>query len=248
MQLLAEKVEEKLLLKSNLASPTFTGTPLAPTAVVDTSTTQLATTAFVINQGYIKSADAFSTYAPLSSPAFIGNPTAITQSIGDSSTKLATTEFINNALSNFVTLPSQTGADGKFLSSDGINAAWNTITIQDVLSLQDTFTNLAGVYFPINITISSQTSNYSIQSSDSSRQIEMNLSVPNTVTVTKDLPLPNGARITIVQTGVGQTTIVAENDVVINATPGLKLKDQWSVATLIKRSTNTWLVYGDISA
>jgi hypothetical protein len=76
----------------------------------------------------------------------------------------------------------------------------------------------------------------------------MNLSVPNTVTVTKDLPLPNGARITIVQTGVGQTTIVAENDVVINATPGLKLKDQWSVATLIKRSTNTWLVYGDISA
>jgi hypothetical protein len=34
-------------LKANLASPTFTGTPAAPTAAVGTSTTQLATTAFV---------------------------------------------------------------------------------------------------------------------------------------------------------------------------------------------------------
>jgi hypothetical protein len=33
--------------KADLASPTFTGTPLAPTASAGTSTTQLATTAFV---------------------------------------------------------------------------------------------------------------------------------------------------------------------------------------------------------
>jgi hypothetical protein len=36
--------------KAGLASPTFTGTPLAPTAVVGTNTTQIATTAFVIAQ------------------------------------------------------------------------------------------------------------------------------------------------------------------------------------------------------
>ena len=34
-------------LKANLASPTFTGTPLAPTAIDGTNTTQIATTAFV---------------------------------------------------------------------------------------------------------------------------------------------------------------------------------------------------------
>lgn len=33
-----------------LNSPTFTGIPAAPTAVLGTNTTQLATTAFVINQ------------------------------------------------------------------------------------------------------------------------------------------------------------------------------------------------------
>jgi hypothetical protein len=48
-----------------LASPTFTGTPAAPTAAVDTNTTQLATTAYVVGQGYLKSATASSTYQPL---------------------------------------------------------------------------------------------------------------------------------------------------------------------------------------
>ena len=36
-----------LALKANIASPTFTGIPLAPTAEAGTNTTQLATTAFV---------------------------------------------------------------------------------------------------------------------------------------------------------------------------------------------------------
>ena len=39
-----------LAAKAALASPTFTGTPKAPTASADTSSTQLATTAFVIGQ------------------------------------------------------------------------------------------------------------------------------------------------------------------------------------------------------
>ena len=43
-----------LSAKADLASPTFTGTPAAPTASVDTNTTQIATTAFVIGQAYKK--------------------------------------------------------------------------------------------------------------------------------------------------------------------------------------------------
>jgi len=53
--------------RAPLASPTFTGTPAAPTAAVDTSTTQLATTAYVTGQGYLKSATAATTYQPLDS-------------------------------------------------------------------------------------------------------------------------------------------------------------------------------------
>jgi len=58
-----------------LASPTFTGTPLSTTAAVDTNTTQIATTAYVVGQGYLKSATASTTYAPLASPTFTGTVT-----------------------------------------------------------------------------------------------------------------------------------------------------------------------------
>ena len=40
-------------LKANLASPTFTGTPSAPTPATSTNTTQIATTAFVKAQGVV---------------------------------------------------------------------------------------------------------------------------------------------------------------------------------------------------
>ena len=52
-----------------LASPGLTGTPTAPTAAVDTNTTQIATTAYVVGQGYLKSATASSTYLTQSNAA-----------------------------------------------------------------------------------------------------------------------------------------------------------------------------------
>lgn len=44
------KADGNIALKAPLASPTFTGTPAAPTAAVDTNTTQIATTAMVLAQ------------------------------------------------------------------------------------------------------------------------------------------------------------------------------------------------------
>ena len=48
-----------------LAAPALTGIPTAPTAAVNTNTTQLATTAFVVGQGYATSASLSGVYAPL---------------------------------------------------------------------------------------------------------------------------------------------------------------------------------------
>jgi hypothetical protein len=56
--------------KANLASPTFTGTPSAPTATAGTNTTQLATTAFVTTANNLK--------ANLASPTFTGTVAAPT--------------------------------------------------------------------------------------------------------------------------------------------------------------------------
>jgi hypothetical protein len=54
-----------------LASPSLTGTPVAPTAAADTNTTQIATTQYVVGQGYLKSSTASSTYAPLTAASLV---------------------------------------------------------------------------------------------------------------------------------------------------------------------------------
>jgi hypothetical protein len=66
------------------ASPVLTGTPEAPTAPTITSSTQIATTAFVKNQGY----------ATLASPALTGTPTSPTAAAGTNTTQIATTAFV----------------------------------------------------------------------------------------------------------------------------------------------------------
>ncbi|WP_049974162.1 right-handed parallel beta-helix repeat-containing protein [Azospirillum sp. B4] len=101
--------------KAPLASPALTGTPTAPTAAVDTNTTQVATTAFVLAQAgaatpamdgtaavgsstrYARADHVHPTdtsRAPLASPALTGTPTAPTAAVDTSTTQLATTAFV----------------------------------------------------------------------------------------------------------------------------------------------------------
>ena len=107
-----------LAAKANLASPTFTGTPAAPTASADTNTTQVATTAFVVGQAgsstpvmngtaavgtslrysrqdHVHASD--TSRAPLASPAFTGTPTAPTAAVSTNTTQVATTAYVMNA-------------------------------------------------------------------------------------------------------------------------------------------------------
>lgn len=57
-----------------------------------------------------------------------------------------------------------------------------------------------------------------------------------------------GSQITILQIGTGQVTIAGGSGVTVNGTPGLKMRAQWSSATLVQRSANTWTLLGDTSA
>jgi hypothetical protein len=85
--------------------------------------------------------------------------------------------------------------------------------------------------------------------SDASKLIEMGVGTANNLTVplNSTVAFATGTQISILQTGAGQTTVVATGGVTINATPGLKLRAQWSSATLIKRATDTWALVGDLA-
>lgn len=115
---------------------------------------------------------------------------------------------------------------------------------------QSAVTGLSGSYAPLNLVLNAQTANYTLVLSDSSKQVEMNVGSANTLTIplNSSVAFPVGATILVVQTGAGQTTIAGAAGVTVNATPGLKLRTQWSAATLVKRATDTWLVMGDLVA
>ena len=81
--------------------------------------------------------------------------------------------------------------------------------------------------------------------------IEISSSSGVTLTIPTDetLNFPVGTSLDILQTSTGQVTIApVSGAVTVNATPGLKLRTQWSSATLFKRAANTWVVYGDLMA
>ena len=66
-----------------------------------------------------------------------------------------------------------------------------------------------------------------------------------TIFIQRCIGLP-GDRIDILRKGSGELTIDYAVGVVINGTPGLKLRAQWSSATLVKLDTDTWVALGDL--
>jgi len=97
---------------------------------------------------------------------------------------------------------------------------------------------------------SAQTAAYTLVLADRSKMVEMSVASGHNLTVptNSNVAFPVGTTITVLQTGAGQTTIAGQSGVTINATPGLKLRAQWSSATLIKRATDTWVALGDLAA
>lgn len=114
----------------NMLSPTFSGVPISTTASPGTNTTQVATTAFVTtstaNEAAIRLA-ADNLLAPLASPALTGVPTSTTASTGTSTTQIATCAFVAAQAFN-VALPAQAGNSGKYVTTDGTNASWGSIS------------------------------------------------------------------------------------------------------------------------
>ena len=94
---------------------------------------------------------------------------------------------------------------------------------------------------------------YTLSKNDEDTVLLMNnLSVPHNLAVPADVANPDlniavGTTIRIIQANTGQTSIIPNaSNVTINSTPGNKLRAIWSVASLIKIATNTWVLTGDL--
>lgn len=217
-------LDSALTAKAPVASPTFTGTPAAPTASSGTNTTQIATTAYV--QTAITN--------------LVNAAPGALDTLGEIATQLASDESAASALTTTVASkapkasPSFTG--GVTVDSSGIIFTDGTQTKEGV---------------PSRTPIVQKTASYTLSAlseRDSVIEIASGSAVTLTVPTNSTVAYPVGTSIDILQTGTGQITVAANAGVTINATPGLKLRTQWSGATLFKRATDTWVLYGDLSA
>ena len=138
----------------------------------------------------------------------------------------------------------------------GAPAAMNTLdelaaALGDDANFAASVTTSLGLKVDSLTPIVQKTDSYTLSSlTERDDLIEMGKATAQTLTIPLNatVAFPVGTSLDILQTGAGQVTIAGAAGVTVNATPGLKLRTQWSSATLFKRAENTWVVYGDLTA
>ena len=100
------------------------------------------------------------------------------------------------------------------------------------------------------ISFNQQSGAYTLVLSDKDKMVEVSNASPVQVTIPLDssVNFAIGSQIMILQTGSGQVTVDGTVGVTLNATPGKKLRAQWSSATLVKRAADSWVLIGDLTA
>jgi hypothetical protein len=245
-------------LKAPLASPALTGVPTAPTAAAATNTTQIATTAYVRAEVAALVNSAGATLDTLGEIATaLGNDanlsTTLTTAIGLKA-PIASPTFTGT-----VTIPSGASIAGfaplaspTFTGTNNVAAltASGLITASaSGIAFTDGTQTVEGV--PSRTPIIQKTASYTLSAlTERDTLIEVSSASGTTITIPLNsaVAFPVGTSIDILQTSTGQVTIAGSGGVTINSTPGLKLRTQWSTATLFKRAENTWVVYGDLTA
>lgn len=103
----------------------------------------------------------------------------------------------------------------------------------------------------IQVTTVEKTASATLALTDGGKVVEMNVASSNNLTIppNSSVAFPTGTQILVLQTGAGQTTLVAGSGVTVNSkNSNLKLTARYSGVTLIKRATDTWIAVGDLSA
>lgn len=100
----------------------------------------------------------------------------------------------------------------------------------------------------LNLTLNAQTgTTYTLLSTDVNKFVRLSNAAAVTVTVPNGI-FTTGQQVHLQATGAGQVTVASDGTTTITSTPGLKLRTQYSAATLICTGTNTFTLLGDLSA
>lgn len=231
------------------ADPSFTGTVTAN--AISANTLVLGLTANVGSNLNVTG------HANVTGNLTVSNSVVISGNLTVSGTTTTVNTATLNVADNIITLNSDfVFASGAPIENAGVevlrgNAStvavrWNETS--DLWELTEDGTNYDVI--SKSVQFNQQIASYTLVRADRSKLIEINNASAVTLTVPADnsVNFPVGTEVRVLQTGAGQITLTPASGVTINATPGLKLRAQWSSANLVKRAANTWVALGDLSA
>ena len=96
-------------------------------------------------------------------------------------------------------------------------------------------------------TISTIADSYVVSSTDAGKMLTCTKATAMTISIPNGIGLTAGQRVDFLQLGAGQVTF-ASTGATVSSTPGLKLRAQYSAATLFCVATNVYVLIGDLSA
>ena len=98
-------------------------------------------------------------------------------------------------------------------------------------------------------TLTAKTDSFTLALVDENCTMQCNKATAMTLTVpTSSIAFTNGTVITLVNYGAGQVTVAGDTGVTVRSSNGLKLRTQYSMATLVKISNTEWILSGDTVA
>lgn len=110
-------------------------------------------------------------------------------------------------------------------------------------------TGPAGADAPAVVAINQQSGNYTLVLSDKDKMVELTSSSAVTITIPAEASVnfPVGTTLMLVQIGTGQVT-VSNSGITLVSASGTKTRARYSVASLVKRGSDSWLLSGDLTA
>ena len=251
-------------LKANLASPTFTGTLSAADITLSGNLTVNGTTT-TINSTTISVDDKNIELGSISSPTDISADGGGITLKGDTdktinwvSSTSSWTSSEHLSLSSGKSIKLNGATSGTITLSSASIAGTNTITLPattgtivttgDTGTVTETMLATGPARSSFRSEINAQTgTSYTLVIGDLAKLVTMDNAGAMTLTVPTNasVAFAIGDKIDILRKGAGTLTIAGTG---INGTPGLKLRAQWSSATLVKLATDTWVLIGDLAA
>jgi len=229
------------------SNPTFTGTVSAD--AVSANTLVLSQTANVGTNLNV------SGNANITGNLTVSNSITISGNLTVSGTTTTVNSATLNIADNLITLNSDftTGSPTENAGIEVLRGSSSTVTLRwnetsDLWEITEDGTNYDSISKVV--IFNNKTASYTLIRSDKNKLIEVNNAGATTITIPADntVDYPVGTEVRVLRTGAGQVTIAGAAGVTVNATPGLKLRAQWSSANMVKRAANTWVALGDLSA